>query len=261
MYGSSALLHLAVASAVVVLGQHSWPIAAAPQRWSAEISPPEIRHVVFIVGGEGPARGGGGGGNREAGPIRRAESVGTDAITLRVAKPISTAGRTIDAPPLPQVLLDAMPLASGSVEQVGLPTGGVSFGTSTGPGSGGGVGDGVGTGLGSGSGPGVGPGSGGGFGGGAYRPGGAVTAPRVLTEVKPTYTHEALLQKIQGTVVLELVVQANGSPSRIRVVRSLYPDLDEQAANAVSQWRFEPGRLAGRPVDVLVTVMLDFSIR
>src|ERR1044072_1849651 len=202
MYAFSAVLHVAVASAAVVRGQHAWPIAAAPQRWSAKVSPTEIHHVVFIVGGQGPARGGGGGGNREAGPIRRAESAGTDAIALRGAKPVSTAGRTIDVPSLPQVLLDATPLASGSVEQVGLPTGGVSFGAATGPGAGGGVGDGVGTGIGSGSGPGVGPGSGGGIGGGVYRPGSGVTSPRVITEVKPTYTHEALLQKIQGTVVL-----------------------------------------------------------
>ena len=163
---------------------------------------------------------------------------------------------------LPRVLLDAEPLASGNIEQIGLPVGGVSFGTSTGPGSGGGVGEGVGTGIGPGRGPGIGPGSGGGTGGGVYRPGGAVTAPRVIKEVKPTYTNEALSQKIQGTVVLELVVRADGQPSEIRVIRPLDPGgLDEQAIIAASQWRFQPGRLAGRPVDVLVTVMLDFWIR
>ena len=44
--------------------------------------------------------------------------------------------------------------------------------------------------------------------------------------------------------------------------RSLDPGgLDERAIAAVNEWRFEPGRLAGRPVDVLVTVYLDFTIR
>ena len=124
------------------------------------------------------------------------------------------------------------------------------------------MGEGVGSGIGPGRGPGLGPGSGGGIGGGVYRPGGSVTPPRVLTEVKPTYTTEALFQKIQGTVVLELVVQANGLPCNVRIVRSLDPGgLDEQAVSAARQWRFEPGRLAGKPVDVLVTVMLDFWIR
>ena len=55
---------------------------------------------------------------------------------------------------------------------------------------------------------------------------------------------------------------ADGCPSQIRIVRSLdRGGLDEEAVSAVAQWRFEPGRLAGAPVDVLVTIMLDFSIR
>ncbi len=62
--------------------------------------------------------------------------------------------------------------------------------------------------------------------------------------------------------MLELVVRSNGRPSDIRIVRSLDPGgLDEQAIIAASQWRFEPGRLSGKPVDVIVTVMLDFWIR
>jgi protein TonB len=67
---------------------------------------------------------------------------------------------------------------------------------------------------------------------------------------------------IQGTVVLEAVVTVDGCPSRIRVIRSLdRGGLDEEAVAAVAQWRFEPGRLADAPVDVLVTIMLDFSVR
>jgi TonB family protein len=158
-------------------------------------------------------------------------------------------------------VLDAKPLASGTFDQVGLPVGGVAYGTSTGSGSGGGVGTGAGKGIGSGRGPGIGPGSGGGAGGGAYRPGGAVTTPRVILEVKPTYTNDALLHKVQGTVVLEVVVTYKGHPSQIRVVHSLDPELDEQAVKAAAEWRFEPGRLAGTPVDVLVTIQLDFWIR
>jgi protein TonB len=159
-------------------------------------------------------------------------------------------------------VLDATPLASGVFDQIGLPMGGVSSSGSTGLGSGGGVGTGIGAGVGPGRGPGLGPGSGGGIGRGVYRPGGSVTAPRVITEVKPRYTNDALVHKIQGTVVLELVVTSDGHPSQIKVVRPLDPEgLDDQAVAAVAQWRFEPGRLAGTPVDVLVTVMLDFWIR
>jgi TonB family protein len=229
----------------------------------------EIRHIVFIarnpVGGGGG--GGGGGGNRQTGPIRRAEGVGSDPITLRVRKPVverrSLADETLSTnASLPAVVLDARPMASGTHDQVGLPEGGVTFGTSTGPGTGGGVGDGEGTGIGSGRGPGIGEGSGGGIGGGIYRPGSGVVPPRVVREVKPTYTHRALLEKIQGTVLLEVVVTDTGRTTGIRVIRSLDPDgLDREAVLAASQWEFEPGRLGSKPVSVVVTIALDFAIR
>jgi TonB family protein len=153
-------------------------------------------------------------------------------------------------------------MASGTFDQLGLPVGGVSYGTSTGPGSGGGVGTGSGTGLGSGSGPGVGPGSGGGFGGGAYRPGGAVTAPRVLSQVTPHYTSGALEERIQGSVRLEIVVTREGRVGDVRVLQSLDArGLDDEAIKAVREWRFAPGRLSGQPVDVVAIVVMDFSIR
>ena len=232
---------------------------------------PDIRHLVFLAPElPRPGRGGGGGGNQRPDPIRRAQGVGADTITLRVRKeppptaPVTTAATPAveDVPPIPSIVLDAKPLASGLFDQIGLPTADVMSGTSTGPGSGGGVGTGSGTGMGSGRGPGFGPGSGGGTGGGIYRPGGAVSAPRLIKEVKPKYSAEALRKVIQGTVVLEVIVTGDGCASQIRVVRSLdRGGLDEEAVAAVAQWRFEPGRLAGAPVDVLVTIMLDFSVR
>jgi TonB family protein len=219
--------------------------------------------IVFVAGGRSATiGGGGGGGNRQSEPIRRAESHGTDTSTLRIARPIATTGKPEDSPALPGLLLDAKPLASGDREQVGLPSGGVGFGTSTGPGSGGGVGTGTGTGIGPGRGPGLGDGVGGGLGGGVYRPGGSVTAPQLLQQVRPKYTPDALERRIQGTVVIELIVTAEGAPTAIRVVRSLDPDgLDNEAIDAVRQWKFAPGRRNATPVAVLVTVLLDFTIR
>ena len=162
--------------------------------------PTSARHQLFVflapevprIGG-----GGGGGGNRQPGPIRRAQGIGSDSMTLRVQKGPSPTAAPVrpasapaveEVPPLPSIVLEAKPLASGLFDQIGLPTGGVMSGTSTGPGSGGGVGTGIGTGIGSGRGPGLGPGSGGGTGGGVYRPGGAVSAPRLIKEVKPKST-------------------------------------------------------------------------
>jgi TonB family protein len=244
----------------------------------------DVQRLVFILRDPvRPASGGGGGGNRQTAPIRMARGIGSDPMTLRTVEPTPRAPEVSEVSPvpsmppmppsvasipilsvlssLPQVALDARSLASGTSDQPGLPTGGVPYGTSTGPGSGGGVGEGVGTGIGPGRGPGVGPGSGGGIGGGVYRAGGSVTPPRVLTEVKPTYTNDALARKVQGTVVLELVVRHDGRPTGIHVIQSLDPGgLDEQSVAAAGQWRFEPGRLAGTPVNVVVTIGIDFWI-
>ena len=268
---ASAALHATVVLVVTWLTSALAPgIDVRRLEAVTEQQPPDVRHIVFLMPELPKAGGGGGGGgNQQQGPIRRAQGVGSDAITLRVRKPspapvpVTTSAAPVeDVVPLPSIVLDAKPLASGIFEQIGLPAGGVLSSTSTGPGSGGGVGSGEGSGIGSGRGPGLGPGSGGGTGGGVYRPGGSVTAPRVITEVKPTYTTDALRYRIQGTVVLELIVTRDGKSSAIHVVRSLDPHgLDEQAIAAVAQWRFEPGRLAGAPVDVLVTVMVDFWMR
>ncbi len=269
---ASTPLHLAVVVIAVVVETASSPgVDVHRAKPGTDRQRPDVRHFVFLVPKlPQTGSGGGGGGNRQPEPIRRAQAVGGDTITLRVRKepvpaaPVTTASApTIeDLSPLPSIVLDAKPMASGLFDQIGLPSGGVMSGTSTGPGAGGGVGTGSGSGIGPGRGPGLGPGSGGGTGGGAYRAGGAVSAPRVIKEVKPKYTSEALAKSIQGSVVLEAIVTADGCPSQIRIVRSLDAGgLDEEAVKAVSQWRFEPGRLGRAPVDVLITIVLDFSIR
>ncbi len=79
--------------------------------------------------------------------------------------------------------------------------------------------------------------------------------------MRPAYTAAALQERIQGAVILELVVTETGKPDEIRVVRSLPHGLDDEAIKAVAQWKFAPGRLSGTPVPVLVRVILDFSIR
>lgn len=232
----------------------------------------DVAHIVFVTPDRAPiSAGGGGGGNQQAAPIRRAQASGADTLTLQTRRSPPAAAIAAAAPPAvlervsqpAALVLDARPLASGTVFETGLPTtSDEAEGTSSGPGSGGGTGTGIGTGVGPGRGPGIGPGSGGGTGGGAYRPGGAVTAPRVIRQVEPTYSPDALQHRIQGSVLLEVVVTRDGFASNIRVVRSLDPyGLDQQAVAAVAQWRFEPGRLADTPVDVLVTIIIDFWIR
>lgn len=256
----SVLLHMVVVTTVILAAARSASIATSHEAASSR-QPLQLPRMVFLQT-PGPGGGGGGSGNRLPAPPPRAQDIGRDPLTLPVAKPIVISRQPTDVTrPPEQVLLDAMPLASGTALLTGLPDALPSPGLSQGPGFGGGAGEGAGTGLGSGTGPGMGPGSGGGFGAGAYRPGGGVVAPTVLTQVRPKYTAEALQRRIQGTVVLEVVVGREGIPLAIRVTRSLDPGgLDEEAIAAVREWRFTPGRLGDMPVDVLVTIWLDFRM-
>jgi len=138
------------------------------------------------------------------------------------------------------------------LSSLGIPSNGIGFGGGVGNGSGGGVGPGKGAG--------VGPGSGGGFGGGAYRIGGGVSAPSVLSQVEPEYSEEARKARWQGTVVLALVVDDQGRPQNLRVLRSPGLGLDQKAIEAIEKWRFKPGMKDGKPVAVWATIEVNFHL-
>jgi hypothetical protein len=93
---------------------------------------------------------------------------------------------------------------------------------SEGPGTGGkGAGNGHDEGIGDGDGKGFGPGERDGCCGGVYRPGNGISPPRIVRQVKPTYTSEAMRAKVQGQVLLECVVRPDGSVTDIRVARGV----------------------------------------
>jgi protein TonB len=194
----STLSHAIFAAAMIFLlrghAQDSTP-SSSSHDWR-----PPLRWVD--VAGHGG--GGGGGGDNHPGPPRRAERPGHDAMTVPVAQERSLeTPRTIrDAEPIEGVIIPARSLADmqsslpGAIEAPAVPT------TSRGPGSGSGAGDNSGSGIGSGRGAGYGPGTDRNTGGGPYRPGAGITSPRVLREVKPQYTSDAMRAKVQGTVLL-----------------------------------------------------------
>ena len=88
-----------------------------------------------------------------------------------------------------------------------------------------------------------------------------VIAPVVIKEVKPSYTEGAMRRKVQGTVELSTVVRQNGKPDTIEILRSLDPELDGQAIDALQQWEFKPGTLDGKPVNVSVNIVMTFTLR
>jgi len=88
-----------------------------------------------------------------------------------------------------------------------------------------------------------------------------VELPRVSRDVKPQYTASAMQDKVEGGVVLQAVVQADGTIGDLRVIHSLHRDLDEEAIRATRQWRFVPGTFKGQPAPVLVTMEMTFTLR
>jgi len=83
------------------------------------------------------------------------------------------------------------------------------------------------------------------FHGTAYRTGGGVSAPAPIYHPEPQYTAEARRAKIEGSVLLSLVIDENGAARNIKVVRSLDPGLDQSAIDAVRQWTFTSGQKDG----------------
>ncbi len=65
----------------------------------------------------------------------------------------------------------------------------------------------------------------------------------------------------KGKVLLECVVQTDGRVGAVDVVRSLHPELDQEAIRAARQWRFSPGLLEGKPVPVLVNISMGFNLQ
>jgi periplasmic protein TonB len=94
-----------------------------------------------------------------------------------------------------------------------------------------------------------------------FRVGGGVSAPSIIYKVDPQYSEEARKARYQGTVVLEAIVQKDGTVQIIRVVRSLGFGLDEKAIEALRQWKFNPAKQNGVAVPVALNIEVNFNLR
>jgi protein TonB len=96
-----------------------------------------------------------------------------------------------------------------------------------------------------------------------YQPGNGVSAPKLIKQAKPKYTREAMAAKIQGTVLLSAVIREDGTVGEVKVTRSLDTKygLDNEAVKAAKQWTFEPGLKDGKPVNVVMTIEIGFTLR
>jgi len=122
------------------------------------------------------------------------------------------------------------------------------------------MGNGSGSGLGSGNGSGLGAGTGGGYGGGLRKIGGGVSTPVLIWQVEPEFSEEARKAKFMGVVTVDIIVNPQGLPQNVHVVRGVGMGLDEKAIEAVKQYRFKPAMEAGKPVAVEMYVEVNFQI-
>ena len=90
-----------------------------------------------------------------------------------------------------------------------------------------------------------------------------VTMPTVVRDAKPSYTMEAMRAAQQGIVFMEALITPGGAVEMARVLDGPVPKLglDEEAEKAVRQWRFRSGTFEGRPVAVIVTIELQFTLK
>jgi periplasmic protein TonB len=203
------------------------------------------QHVIFIPhdkAGDGRDQG----GERSIDPPRRAHAIGTDPISVPATPPQQPSTDFTIEPPAEASAIPAKPFGDSTQTLAGAIN---SSGTSLGPGD-----KGVGTSTGTDT-----PG----FGDGAVPGGPGVTLPVPILRATPKYTIEAMRARVQGIAMVECVVLPDGTVGDARVTRSLDRvfGLDDEAIAAAKRWRFRPGLLNGKPVPVIVTIELAFSVR
>jgi len=91
------------------------------------------------------------------------------------------------------------------------------------------------------------------------RVGPGIREPKKVVHVAPVYPEIAQRARVQGTVILEAILDVTGKVERVRVLRS-EPLLDDAAIKAVQQWRYTPTELNGVPVPVLMTINVRFTL-
>lgn len=91
------------------------------------------------------------------------------------------------------------------------------------------------------------------------RIGGAVKEPKSLFKPDPVYPPVARAANVEGAVILEAIIAKDGTVKEVRVLRSA-PLFDEAAVTAVKQWKYTPTELSGVPVEVVMTVVVNFRL-
>jgi len=90
------------------------------------------------------------------------------------------------------------------------------------------------------------------------RPKGKLAAPVPVRKVDPKYPQLAIKQHIDGEVILYAIIRKDGHVDSIQVVRSVDPELDQNAMEALSRWEFRPATREGQPVELEAVIHIPF---
>ena len=94
-----------------------------------------------------------------------------------------------------------------------------------------------------------------------YKVGGRISAPVLIHRVTAQFTDEAKRANFEGVCLIGLIVNVQGNPVNVHVVRPLGMGLDEKAIEAIKQYKFKPAMKDGKtPVPVMVTIEVDFRL-
>lgn len=96
---------------------------------------------------------------------------------------------------------------------------------------------------------------------GPMRVGGDIQAPQKILHIAPVYPELARRARLSGMVILEATIDTEGNVVNLQILRGLGLGLDDAAVSAVSQWKYTPTFYNGRPVDILLTVTVQFKIQ
>jgi TonB family protein len=88
-----------------------------------------------------------------------------------------------------------------------------------------------------------------------------IKKPRLLSRPSPQYTPAARKAKLEGTVIVEAIIDKDGSVSSSRILKNQHLGLGLSALEAVCAWRFKPATLKGEPVKVYYVLTVNFSVQ
>lgn len=254
---ASFVVHAAVLALII------WLVYEAHQQvvvtHTAKVTPIVMPFIPITQPTPKPMGGGGGGGTHTVVEPSKGH------LPKMVKNPVTPPQLlVVDHPKLAAPAAIKMPQAvripDSKMPNLGVPQSTQVAVASQGIGSGSGFGQGSGGGIGAGSGNGVGVGSGGGYGGGVMSVGGGVSAPQLIHSVDPEFTDQARRANLQGVVSIQLIVDSQGNPQNIHVVRHLGMGLDQKAIEAVSQYKFRPAMYQGHPVSVQLVINVNFHL-